>query len=373
MTFPDENRMREFWQTVKNKIDSLIPSITTAQQTANTAAEAAGAAQSSADNAQSTANAAKTTAEAALPKSGGVMTGPITGITTPAVDTGAANKLYVDSSIIRPNLLHNWYFVNSVNQRGLTNYTQDGYTIDRWKIENAEIELSNNCILLKSKSADGFGDLYQIIENYNDIKGKNATFSILSDNKILEYHFTIGGQPAPVIDSQNTNIQVFSIDARHILIRTHSRDTFEMSAVKLELGSTQTLAHKEGDAWVLNEIPDYATELMKCQRYLYVFPAESVITFSAVSVFFARDWINFNIYLPVAMRSNPIANLSNILIVPSTHYTFADVTPVETGAFNCITNNNLCEFSVNIKDGTNYEPGVYIVKLKNDLILSAEL
>jgi hypothetical protein len=28
-------------------------------------------------------------------------------------------------------------------------------------------------------------------------------------------------------------------------------------AVKLELGDTQTLAHKEGDTWVLNEIPDY--------------------------------------------------------------------------------------------------------------------
>lgn len=314
-SYSGEGTLAKLCNIIKSALSPLQSAVTTAQQTANTAAEAAEEAQTAADNAQSTADSAKATAEAALPTTGGTMTAPINfgeydisvsnfstqhtpllylhsdqtklrigtgdentivpvsyssiirGVQTPIVENDGANKGYVDSSIICSNLLDNAYFVNPVNQRGLTNYTQDGYAIDRWKIENAEIELSNNCILLKSKSADGFGDFYQIIENYNDIKGKNATFSILSDNKILEYHFTIGGQPAPVIDSQNTNIQVFSIDARHILIRTHSRDTFGMSAVKLELGSTQTLAHKEGGTWVLNEIPDYATELLKCQRY----------------------------------------------------------------------------------------------------------
>ena len=41
--------------------------------------------------------------------------------------------------------------------------------------------------------------------------------------------------------------------------------------MKLELGSTQTLAHKENGVWVLNEIPDYQTELLKCQRYYQLF------------------------------------------------------------------------------------------------------
>ena len=39
-------------------------------------------------------------------------------------------------------------------------------------------------------------------------------------------------------------------------------------AIKLELGSVQTLARKEGDTWVLNDPPpDKALELAKCQRY----------------------------------------------------------------------------------------------------------
>ncbi|RHT58864.1 hypothetical protein DW766_01615 [Butyricicoccus sp. AM29-23AC] len=37
-----------------------------------------------------------------------------------------------------------------------------------------------------------------------------------------------------------------------------------IKAAKLELGSTQTLAHKEGDKWVLNEIPDYGEQLRRC-------------------------------------------------------------------------------------------------------------
>ncbi len=43
-------------------------------------------------------------------------------------------------------------------------------------------------------------------------------------------------------------------------------------AAKLETGSVQTLAHKEGDTWVLNDPPpDYGQELAKCQRYYHVY------------------------------------------------------------------------------------------------------
>lgn len=41
----------------------------------------------------------------------------------------------------------------------------------------------------------------------------------------------------------------------------------KLAAVKLELGSTQTLAHKEGDKWVLNEIPDFGEQLRRCTYY----------------------------------------------------------------------------------------------------------
>ena len=36
-------------------------------------------------------------------------------------------------TLVRPNLLDNWYFANPVNQRGQTSYTGTGYTVDRWE------------------------------------------------------------------------------------------------------------------------------------------------------------------------------------------------------------------------------------------------
>jgi len=46
---------------------------------------------------------------------------------------------------------------------------------------------------------------------------------------------------------------------------------FTIVAAKLEIGTGQTLCRNEGTTenpvWVLNEMPDYAEELAKCQRY----------------------------------------------------------------------------------------------------------
>ena len=45
-----------------------------------------------------------------------------------------------------------------------------------------------------------------------------------------------------------------------------------LHAAKLELGTTQTLAHQdENGNWVLNEIPDYGEQLARCQRYYQLY------------------------------------------------------------------------------------------------------
>ena len=45
-----------------------------------------------------------------------------------------------------------------------------------------------------------------------------------------------------------------------------------IAAVKLERGNSQTLAHQDAQGnWVINDIPDKAQELWKCQRYYQLF------------------------------------------------------------------------------------------------------
>lgn len=63
----------------------------------------------------------------------------IGGIAAPKYNDETANKKYVDerAAAVRrgDNLLDNWYFADTINQRGQTEYTSAGYTIDRWSIE----------------------------------------------------------------------------------------------------------------------------------------------------------------------------------------------------------------------------------------------
>ena len=81
-----------------------------------------------------------------------------------------------------------------------------------------------------------------------------------------------------------------------------------VDAVKLEFGPVSTLAHKEGDTWVLNDPPpDPALELLKCKKYLQpmMFSAWSCVDkyISTKGEFL----LTFESRMfPVQMRANPI-------------------------------------------------------------------
>jgi hypothetical protein len=49
------------------------------------------------------------------------------------------------------------------------------------------------------------------------------------------------------------------------LNNTGSGTRIKIAAWKLEIGTTQTLAHLDNGNWVLNELPDYNEQLLKCE------------------------------------------------------------------------------------------------------------
>jgi len=153
------------------------------------------------------------------------------------------SEIATRQTYVRPNLLDNWYFVGDglfpINQRRQTTYNNVGYTIDRWKLTSGSVELVSGGITLN-------GTLVQIFEASI---GQTVTASaLLSDGTMI----------TPTYDDTT---KTFTLTATGQTIK----------AVKLEVGSGQTLVHNEGtDAnpvWVLNEIPNYAYELAHCQRY----------------------------------------------------------------------------------------------------------
>ena len=78
-----------------------------------------------------------------------------------------------------------------------------------------------------------------------------------------------------------------------------------ISAIKLELGPIQTLAHQENGVWVLNDIPNYAEELAKCQRYFIRLTAPSYGNGFGIGRAYAANDCRVFFPLPVSLRASP--------------------------------------------------------------------
>lgn len=181
-----------------------------------------------------------------------------------------------------PNLLDNWYFGNPVNQRGQTEYKTNGYTVDRWKSS-----ASSNIIAI----ADGHIDftvassgqsIQQPMEHWEEFKGKTLTASmLLAAGATARICLIIMG--GTTVRSAYISSGIASVTATipeeaadvYVAIQSNSANSaVELIAAKCEFGAQQTLAHQDASGkWVLNEIPNYAEELAKCQRYYQLFTA----------------------------------------------------------------------------------------------------
>ena len=229
----------------------------------------------------------------------------------------AGENISISGSVIatkafpcNPNLLDNWYFGNPVNQRGKTSYTGGGYCIDRWIIIGDTPQLT-----VTSGSIKAVGCMVQKAEVYtsSSLEGMQLTLSaLMSDNTFgsITFHLIKGMENQFAIQKNgylvysewaNTN-DFFSVNWK-----TDS-EAVGLVAVKLELGSVQTLAHQENGVWVLNEIPDYGEQLRRCQRYCFVWGYGAKKTSCLAVMQCVQPGVLFGLIpTPVTMRNNPVA------------------------------------------------------------------
>lgn len=184
--------------------------------------------------------------------------------------------------VVNRNLLDNAYFANPINQRGQTEYTGAGYTIDRWKVTGNSVMtilVEDDGIKFIGGGTDNF---LQVLDGAKVHRGKTFTLSILvsefSSPSPLKLRIRYGNY-AIVAETSITGTGLFSVTGTfnttmemNPMVTISNGDDNEniglkIQAAKLELGTQQTLAHQENGVWVLNEIPNYAEELAKCQRY----------------------------------------------------------------------------------------------------------
>ena len=221
-----------------------------------------------------------------------------------------------------PNLLDNWYFGNPINQRGQTSYTDAGYGIDRWKLISGGsgtrwMLIEDDWITIGTDTEYGVY-FAQIIDPsvVKAIAGKTVTLSVLAGEKSGNFtgNILINGSRNDywVIEANDVSTKKYTVPANATTMFVQYAEsgsgagTCQLKAVKLELGSQQTLAHRDADGnWVLNEIPDYGEQLARCQRYFQLYSSADLRPAKAVDC------------RPV-MRADP--SQSTIVVNSTTYY-----------------------------------------------------
>lgn len=251
------------------------------------------------------------------------------------------------------NLLDNWYFGAPVNQRGKTTYSGAGYGIDRWKAEavtpnvvtvnDGYIELSQNALIS------------EILEEPYSLCGKQVTVSALTTTGLYSATATVPSKAelSAITADENIGVKYFAVNgnntgyvclqhskehATKVMLRAFEGYTVGVIAVKLELGSQQTLAHQNSSgAWVLSEMPDYGEELTKCMRYLQIITTPYDTSGNGVAIGYANNTVDLWVPIPLAvpMRISPTPTIPtggvSLFKVGKTSNAPKDVTKVTGG------------------------------------------
>lgn len=213
-----------------------------------------------------------------------------------------------------PNLLDNWYFGNPVNQRGQTSYAGAGYGIDRFLSGGGELKIVPGGTVYTCNAP---GQVYRqriSPELRRALAGEKVTFSLLcsgiSGNWMLTAvnGFSAAHSDVP-IDSELKSWTFTVADGENVgEVGWWAGDAgaeITTLAAKLELGTQQTLAHKENGVWVLNEIPKFGDQLAACQRYQY--PLCGGSSYAPIGFGFAQTESQARIFVPTGqtMRAAP--------------------------------------------------------------------
>lgn len=277
--------------------------------------------------------------------------------TTPAIDPSKIDGLDDDltalapkTALSNPNILDNPWF--TVNQRGQSTYnlTENKMTVDRWLASVSSgtmiVGVSSNGLTITEASDVSDGGFVERI-NEPELLGKIVTISIDDGTNIYHATGTIPNvQPenwtevCSVITSGGINaalsispVGITAFQLQYVIRVPKDNTAYTIRAVKLELGSVSTLA--------MDAAPNYATELLKCQRYFYKtlqFNNNGTIMSPNQCVAVATTQLQ-GIKFPTQMRDNP-----NIIINEVVE--FDSSTPITGVAAQWVTKEGITIFSI---------------------------
>lgn len=208
------------------------------------------------------------------------------------------------NSYSNPNLLDNWYLIDPINQRNIGSGVLWGdrtyASIDRWHAYEAGTTkwTTGIGVTLSGNTANS------IIEQYFrpsiGFNSKNYTCTVIgytsqtvAESPIsLHFQWNTASHQDFQIDGTTIRISYRGTDKSYIRITNLGTLDYTIYAIKLELGNEQTLCYtSDGAKWeFLDSPPNKATELVKCQRWMYVIPTATEyagVTFNPPTMYIA--------------------------------------------------------------------------------------
>ena len=178
-------------------------------------------------------------------------------------------------SVTNPNLLDNPWF--TVNQRGLSTYTgtSNFIAVDRWRFTTSlTVTINADSTITVTNSLTGSDTWFAqafVLSEYGLKTGDIVTQSIMMSDGTIYSHTA----PIPAPDGTNdkvinekgiSRIRIQQLDngRYHCVFYVSANSNATIRAIKLEKGTVSTLA--------MDVAPNYATELLKCQRYFKSIP-----------------------------------------------------------------------------------------------------
>ena len=207
-----------------------------------------------------------------------------------------------------------------VNQRGLSEYST-GYTVDRWYIstdkckaapESDGIRLTATAALTSNTHA-----FWQNIE-FPLAPGKyTLSLNVLEVSGVWSARIRTVNASGDYVDSYYTSALHEGVNK----VSVDLPDGEYISAVSIGLNKGTEAGNSLKLAWVKLESgslatpfvpPDYAAELAKCQRYLYVL-RRSLLR-AGLSEAYSTSYVLFYLYAPASFRTVPSVSFENIVL-----------------------------------------------------------
>lgn len=217
-----------------------------------------------------------------------------------------------------PNFLTNPDF--RVNQRGLTEYSS-GYSVDRWFIER------NKCTV--TPGADGI-----VIKSAIKLDSNTHVFWQKSETPLKPGKYTLSLNVSEVsgiwsarirtVNAEGSYVDSYYTPVLHVGVNKVSVELPEgeyISAVSVGFNKDTEVGDSVKLAWVKLESgslatpfvpPDYAVELAKCQRYLYVLRGS--LLRAGLSEAYSTSFALFYLYAPASFRTVPSVSFENVVL-----------------------------------------------------------